>query len=211
VESTAFGRVRRGEIEWTAKAGHAREHLLALARWFPTTVRTVSSTAPGGAPLTSWEPLRERTPLTAPWHIALVIGGAAAGATGALLAAPGEWAGALATAAVGAALALALAARPGQRAVILLVGSLLIGAVLVGPGAALLDTRHALDLRHAVVAALPWLVLAGAYTRFVGRALQPAQNQPAPLRRAASRALEAPGRLLFGGPTWELLSGGGRS
>jgi hypothetical protein len=47
VEATAFGRVRHGQIRWTANAGHAREHLLALVRWLPTAVRTATSTEHG--------------------------------------------------------------------------------------------------------------------------------------------------------------------
>jgi len=198
VEATAFGRVRNGEVQWTAKAGHAREHLLALARWLPSRV-PVASTEETGASLTAWRPLRERTPLTAPWHVALVVGGASAGLTGALIIGRPSPAVAVGAAIAGAVAAAAVAVGAHRR-----FAALLLGGVVVSCALALVDARH------AVTGALPWLLLVGAYVRFVGRALEPA-DRTSTLRRVAPRVLEPLGRLLLGRPTWELLSEGGRS
>jgi hypothetical protein len=85
VEATAYARPGTGGLTWRARPEDAREHLLALVRWFPD--------GPTGDPdpesaLGRWRPTEAGTRLTAPWHLAGIAAGGFAALSGWLLVDP---------------------------------------------------------------------------------------------------------------------------
>ncbi|HUR73077.1 MAG TPA: hypothetical protein VMZ00_02305 [Sporichthya sp.] len=151
LEAMCYARVVDGRVVWRVRPDHAREHLLGLVRWLPAEV------PPGTAPR-SWRALRARTPVTAPWNLALIVAGATAALAGRLLVGPEGAAGSLAVAAAGALSALGLAVGIRRRNVAALAGAALMfaGLAITGtdrPGAAL----------------LPWAVVAIAHRCFCGQ------------------------------------------
>jgi hypothetical protein len=152
LEALAFARADGRRLTWSAEAGHAREHSLALARWLPP--------LPAGASPDRWRPLHGQTRFGAPWNVAVVVAAAAAGAMGVLLA--GATAGAaVAGAAAGAGLLGAfVAASPRDRWL-----RLSAAAAVLGCGLALAG------LPRPALAALPWLGIVAAHVLFCAQSL----------------------------------------
>jgi hypothetical protein len=166
LEAMCFGTVRDGRMAWQVRPDQAREHTLGLVRWLPA-----DAPAAGTDPC-RWRALQGRTPLRAPWHLALVVAVAAAALAGGLLVgAPAAPAGAL-TAGLGAALALLVAASPGHRLLTAATGT-----------AALAALQAALGTDRPLVAVLPVVVALAAYGCFTG---QCADDIGKPLRRLRS-------------------------
>lgn len=191
LEATAFARVDRGRLVWTARAEQAREHLLGLVRWLPprTTERDPAD----------WAALRGRTALTAPWNLALVVTGAAAGLTGRLLTGPAPIAHAALAAALGGVAATAAAAVPRARAVVVLAGAAVQFGALVVEGAP-----------RPLPTVLPWLAVMAAYLVFSGRRLNTI-GMPTRRLRAAGAVVVAPvARAVVGRTTWTALRAEGR-
>jgi hypothetical protein len=191
IESTAFARLRDGQVEWVASAGQAREHLLALARWLPTHADVQATSAK------DWAAVRTRTPVLAPWNVAMIVAGGSAAVTGLLLtapASPGATAVAMTTGAL-AALAAVVAGR--GRGVAVALGAVALVAVLMTQ-----------DTTAPVLAALPWLALMSAYLRFSGQCLRTMGAAGERLRAGLRSALAPAGRLLIGRETWNALQGG---
>jgi hypothetical protein len=160
LEAMCFACFRDTHVVWDAQRSRAREHTLALVRWLPSTA---------DADPAHWRALRGRTPLTAPWHLALVVAAAAAAVAGRLLVG-GLGAG------VGAAVALAFAAvavaitrLPRRRGLVSVVAAL-----------ALSGGQSLAGLERPLVATLPWLVVMVAYACFTH---QCAREIGRPLRR----------------------------
>lgn len=195
VESLAFAELRGTRLRWTAGASHAREHLLALTRWLPKAVTPGDLTGPANGTTAGWAALRGRTPLTAPWNLALILAGAGAAVTGLLLTTPVRGAGMpLAFAALGGLAVLAAVALPRLR----------VPAVLAGAGAVLVAFVAAPDA-EPVVAALPCTAVLLAYLHFSAQTLRslsrPRRAIPEPLLRALAPAA----RIAVGHDTWRLL------
>jgi hypothetical protein len=189
VESLAYARMEGRRVSWAADASHAREHLLALTRWLPS-----SPEPQAPASLTRWAVLHDRTPLQAPWHVALAITGGAAAVTGLLLNTAGSAASIGAVAVLGAAAALAVAALPGWR----------IPAVALG-AAMLLWVYAAVFAAHPVVATLPWLAVMAAYLHFSAQCPDTMGHLGRVVRGGLAGALTPLGRLVVGHRTWQVL------
>jgi hypothetical protein len=187
VEVTAFAAVQDGRVTWNAGAEHAKEHQLALSRWIPAYIT-------GGVTNTAdWAPLAGRTPLTAPWNLATVAGGAAAALTGRLLAGWCSVHDALAVAAVGAVAALLAVYIPRWRALFVIVAALVLLGLL-----ALLGSPKPL------LADVPWSLLMSAYLFFItrtGARLHRANR----LTRLAHPVTAALARAVVGGATWQAM------
>lgn len=150
LEAMCFGEFRDGRLTWQVRPDQAREHTLGLVRWVPSTAPDDPEASP-----CSWRALQGRTPLTAPWNLALVVSAAAAAAVGQLLAGA---AGAGAPAAVlvaGGLLALAVVRTPGRRRLVTVAGAV-----------ALLLLNATTGTPDPLVAILPWLVVMAAYGCF---------------------------------------------
>ncbi|WP_250007752.1 hypothetical protein [Actinoplanes sp. M2I2] len=214
IESTAFARLRDGRLSWACEAGHAREHLLALVRWVPDRVdprhlghrpadgladRPADGLTHGLAdgPVTGWAALRGRTALTAPWNLAAVIAGAGAALTGRLLVGPASTQEGVFVALVGGLGALVVLVAPRFRPGVVVAGAV----VLVG--------LLGLQTDAAVVGALPWLVIAGAYLRCVGGSLNTMGALGDRLRSRVAAALVPLARAALGHETWATLTGNG--
>ena len=144
LEAMSFGAFRDGRVHWQARPDQAREHTLGLVRWLPAQAPTDGTPAPG-----SWRALQGRTPLHAPWNLALVVAAGAAALTGQLLAGgsgPSAWSSAVL---LGVLTAVAVALLPRLRTLTSL------GALLV------------LGLSAGLAAALPLLVVLGLHRCFV--------------------------------------------
>jgi hypothetical protein len=163
LEAMCFGRMAGSELVWEVRPNQAREHTLGLVRWLPEDASGAIVGGPCG-----WRALQGRTPLRAPWHLALGVAGASAAATGALLTGAPSTGAAFA----GGAAALVVAATPGSRLLTSACGLVLLALVLAAAGAA-----------EPLVATLPWavaLMLYGCFTR------QCADEIGKPLRRLTS-------------------------
>jgi hypothetical protein len=166
LEAMCFGSVEGSRMTWQVRPDQAREHTLGLVRWLPEDASPALATGPCG-----WRALQGRTPLTAPWHLALVCAGASAAPAGALLAGRPSTALCLLAAVVGGTGALAVAALPGRRLLTAAGAALVLGLVL-----------NAAGLDRPAIAVLPWvasLALYGCFTR------QCADEVGEPLRRLA--------------------------
>jgi hypothetical protein len=131
-------------VHWQARPDQAREHTLGLVRWLPATAPTDGTPAPG-----RWRALQGRTPLTAPWNLALVVAAGAAAVTGQLLAGGSSALAASSAVLLGALTAVAVARLPRLRTV-------------TSAGALV-----ALGLWGGLAAALPMLVVLGLHRCFV--------------------------------------------
>nr|WP_296067508.1 hypothetical protein [uncultured Actinoplanes sp.] len=198
VESLAFAQQDGQRVRWTADASHAREHLLALTRWLPSAPDPRTITGPADASLTRWAVLRGRTPVVAPWNVAVSIAGGAAAATGLLLIAPG--AAVWIVAVVGAVAALAVTRLPRRRLLVAGVGA-------IGLTVTLLATSGP----HPLVAVLPWLAVMVAYVHFSGQSLDAMGELGRAVRTAVGRALAPLVRLAVGHRTWQVLASNGRA
>ncbi|MEV7046542.1 hypothetical protein [Amycolatopsis sp. NPDC051061] len=190
LEALAFARIDHGRLVWTARAEQAREHLLGLVRWLP-------------APATErdpadWAALRGRTPLTAPWNLALVLAGTAAGLTGPLLTGFPRPAHAAATAVLGGLAAVTAIVVPRGRLVVVLAGAAVLGGALVVEGVA-----------RPVAAVLPWLAVMAAYLVFSGKRLKTIGAGTRRARAAAVAVLTPVAHTVVGEATWSVLRTGG--
>jgi hypothetical protein len=165
LEAMCFGAVREGRIVWEVRPDQAREHTLGLVRWLPEEV------TPGETSSCAWRALQGRTPLTAPWNLALAVAGAATALAGRLLVGADSVPGGVLAVVAGAGLALVVAAVPGRRVVAAVASAVVLGALQVLSGT-----------DRTAVAVVPWLValaLYGCFTR------QCADEIGHPLRRFA--------------------------
>ncbi len=151
LEALRFGSFEGGQVRWRVQADQAREHTLGLVRWLP-------SVAPhdGTPDACRWRALRGRTPVGAPWNLALVVAAGAAALAGHLLAGGRSPLVGLVAVLVGALTAPALSQLPRCR-------------TWSGVGAAALLAVLALaaGVDRALVAALPLLVVVVAHACFV--------------------------------------------
>jgi hypothetical protein len=187
VEVTAFAAVRDGRVTWRAHAEQAREHQLVLSRWIPC------RTTGGIIEIADWAPLRERTGLSAPWNLAVVVAAGSAAVTGRLLAGSCSVQDILIVAAVGAAATLAVVSVSRGRAVVLLIAGLLVSSMFM-----------VLDTPRPLLAVLPWLLLMFAYLFSTTRTLRKLARTN---RFAASvpAVAVAVARLVVGRSTWEAM------
>ncbi|MGC2998798.1 hypothetical protein ACPF8X_10610 [Streptomyces sp. G35A] len=187
LESLAFATSDHGPLRWTARAGHAREHLLALVRWLPSGIT--------GCPPADWTPLRGRTSPTAPWNVALMVAGTSAALTGTLLTTPDDSPGhALFAAALGAVTTTAAILSAYRR------------PVVVVAGAALQLLAPALTGQPRPVAALlPWLSLMVAYLTFSSRSLHTIGLLSGRLRSLAASPFVPLVRTVLGQATWDAI------
>jgi hypothetical protein len=198
LEATAFARFRHGRVHWTADAGHAREHLLALVRWLPEhpDPRHVSGLNDGRA--AGWTALRGRTSAAAPWNLATVLAGTAAALTGCLLAGPVTTGNAVIVPAAGALAAVLTVLVPRGRGVAVLLGGVgLLGVLLLRASP------------QPVIAVLPWLATMLAYRRFCGGCLAGMGATGQRLRAQLTTVLTPVVRVLVGRATWDALTGRG--
>jgi hypothetical protein len=189
VESIAYARLQSQRVTWSAKASHAREHLLALTRWLPDRADVEL--------LDRWAVLRAATPISAPWNVALSIAGAAAAVTGLLLSGAGAGPALWIVAAVGGTASLAVALLPRSRPLLVAAGAV----ALFAAGLAVASPR-------AVVALLPWLAVMIAYVHFSAQSLATMGHLGRVIRGAAGRVLTPLSRLVIGHHTWEVLMSG---
>jgi hypothetical protein len=135
LEAMSFASFRDGRVHWQARPDQAREHTLGLVRWLPAQAPTDGTPAPG-----SWRALQGRTPLTAPWNLALVVAAGAAALAGQLLAGGSSASVGLPVGSsavlLGALTAVAVAQLPGLRTVTS-VGAIVVLGVSAGFAAAL--------------------------------------------------------------------------
>ncbi|WNG88063.1 inositol monophosphatase family protein [Mycobacterium sp. ITM-2016-00317] len=189
VEATAFATAGGdGRVRFEARGDQGREHLVVLARWLP---ERLSDAALGP---TRWVPLSEKTPLTAPWNIAIMVAGLASAVTGLLLAGPASVAGCVAAAAVGLTVtALPVLGVPRARTFLIPVGAL-----------ALVGCYHLIGCPSPAVALAPWVLITAAYLFFSSRSLY-ALGRPGRLTRAVRSVRRSAGRSVFGRQTWATL------
>jgi hypothetical protein len=199
IEATAFARLQGDRITWSAKAGHAREHLLALVRWLPTRADSRSFTEPYQRSATTWAALRGGTPVSAPWNVAVIVAGAAAALTGRLLTGHTTAPHGTVAAVLGALAALGVVTAAARTA------RLRFLAVVVG--AAVLVTMFALQSAGApVVALLPWLAVVTAYLYFVSHSLRTMGGWGRQVRARLSEMLAPVARVTIGRETWSALT-----
>jgi hypothetical protein len=191
IESTAFARLRSDRVEWTAEAAQAREHLLALVRWVPP------RTDPGQTSADRWTALRGRTPVLAPWNVAMVIAGTAAAVTGRMLTGPTTTPETVVMAVAGALTGLGVVLASRGRVVAVAVGAVALAAVLA-----------LRDAPAPVVAVLPWAVVMTAYTRSSRQCLSTLGETGARIRDRLRAVLTPTVRVLVGRDTWNLLEDG---
>ena len=199
VESVAFARLHGQRVSWAADAGHAREHLLALTRWLPSSVDPGALSGPAGMSLRRWAALRGRTPVSAPWNIAVTIAGAAAAVTGSLLTVRSSGAVAGQIAVLGGLASLAVAYLPRLRPLVAAAGA-----------AGLLVTLVAISVPRPLVAVLPWLAVTLAYLHFSAQSLDTMGYPGRAARDAVRQPLAALARLAIGRQTWQVLTSDGR-
>jgi hypothetical protein len=189
VESLAFAGRNGNRVIWSASASHAREHLLALTRWLPGAL-------PPGGTVPGWAALRGRTPVIAPWNLALILAAGGSAVTGLLLTTPvHDPRLPLTYALIGgfAALSATLASR--VRAVIALLGVVaLLAAGLAGP------------VSSPIVACLPLVAVLAAYLHFSSQSLNSLGRPRRSVREPLARVLEPAARLAVGRDTWRLLT-----
>lgn len=151
LEAMCFGAIRDGRLVWEVRPDQAREHTLGLVRWLPAEVSD-GETSP-----CAWRALQGRTPLTAPWHLALAVAGGTTALVGRLLVGSEGPVAGLVVVVLGAVLALVVAAVPGVRLVAATAAALLLGAAGMMTG-----------VERPWVSVLPWVValaLYGCFTR----------------------------------------------
>ncbi len=190
VEATAFAAVRGTRVVWNARADQAREHLLALVRWVPEHI-TADVTE-----VADWAPLRQRTALTAPWNLAIVVAGCAAAVTGRLLCGPLAAPHGIVIAAVGGA-ATALVVLASRRGLLVPAAAVLLAAALM-----------VLHSPRPVLAIAPWLLLMSAYLFFTTRTLAKLST-PNVLAPVIGRLTAALVRTIVGPSTWKAMRHGG--
>jgi hypothetical protein len=197
IEATAFGRLYGDRVVWAADAGHAREHLLGLVRWLPSRVDREDLNRPGDGSPECWAALRCRTPVLAPWNLALILAGAAAALTGRLLTGPAGLVDASAVAVIGglASLVTVLTARVRP-------------AVAAAGGAVLIISLALLRAPAPVTALLPWLAVTGAYLHFSAQSLGTMGRLGGELRAWLCRLLAPVARLVVGRETWDVVARG---
>jgi hypothetical protein len=190
LEALAFARIDHGRLVWTARAEQAREHLLGLVRWLParTTERDPAD----------WAALRGRTPVTAPWNLALVLAGTAAGLTGPLLTGSPRPAHAAVAAALGGLAAVAATLVPRARWVVVLAGAVVLEGALVVEGTA-----------RPPAAVLPWLALMAAYLVFGSQRLKTIGTGTRRVRAVVVALLAPVAHAVVGEATWSALRTGG--
>ncbi|ORA08767.1 hypothetical protein [Mycobacterium asiaticum] len=191
IEATAFGTVRNGEVTWTAHADQAREHLLALVRWLP------SGTNQRLNDIRDWAALNGRTPITAPWNIAIVGAGAGAALSGRLLCGDAPAQHLTVAAAVGGLAAAVVVWAAGRRPIVLVTTALLVLAALT-----------LLQVPRPAVLVLPWFLAMSAYvfsTTRTMRKLDRDDAQPNVFARWIGRAAAAAGRVVLGASTWRAM------
>jgi hypothetical protein len=202
IEATAFARLRDDHISWSAEAGHAREHLLGLVRWLPTRTDPRSFTDPSEPSATCWAALRGRTPVTAPWNLAMIVAGATAALTGRLL--TGSTTAAQATVATVLGALVALGVVTASSAAARATRTRLIAVVV---GAAALMTAFLLQSAGTpMLALLPWLAVMTAYMYFVSHSLRTMGRWGGQVRARLRRMLAPLARLVFGRDTWVALA-----
>ncbi|MCW2745488.1 MAG: hypothetical protein JWM48_2038 [Mycobacterium sp.] len=153
LEAMRFARVEDDRLAWRVRPDQAREHTLGLVRWLPGDASGVGDRGP-----CAWRALQGRTPLLAPWNLALVIAGGSAAVAGTeLVDATGDvdGFGALGTGALGALAALAVALLPRRRRAVTLAGVLVLAVLHVALGG-----------DRPLAAVLPWTVVLAAYGCF---------------------------------------------
>jgi hypothetical protein len=157
IEALPFAQLDGARIVWGAGRKHAREHVLGLVRWLPREVPP----GRGGRqrmPLRRWAALRDPTPASAPWNLALLVAATAAGLAGPLLTSSG--AGVL-TGVAGSVLALAVTrSRAPWRGLVFALGV----AAMCGLSAAAGVSRPAL-------ATVPWIGVVGSFVLWLGQTL----------------------------------------
>jgi hypothetical protein len=202
IEATAFADVRADRVTWSAEAGHAREHLLGLVRWLPTRVGPRSFTDPYERSAKCWAAVRGRTPVSAPWNLAMIVAGAAAALTGRLLTGHPTAVEATATAVLGglAALGVVTAARAGARAARARLLAVVLGA------AVLLATFTLQAVDSPMVALLPWPAVLTAYVYFAGHSQRTMGLWGRRLRARLGALLEPVARLTIGQETWAAIT-----
>jgi hypothetical protein len=190
LEAMAFARADDGRLVWTARAEQARDHLLGLVRWLParTTERDPAD----------WAALRGRTPLTAPWNLALVLAGAAAGLTGPLLAGPVPPPYAAGAAVLGGLAALAAVLVPRARVAVVFAGAVVQWAALAAEGVA-----------RPLPSVLPWLAVMAAYLVFSSKRLNTIGTGNRRVRAAAAAVLAPVAHVVVGPATWNAVRSGG--
>lgn len=191
LESTAFASVDDGRVTWRAGAGQAREHLLALTRWLPAGREPARS-------LQDWPPLAGRTPVTAPWNVAMLVAGCAAGVTGRLLCGPCALSDGAVAAVTGAVLTgIVIAAARWRRSAVA------VGGVILFTAMVLTGTPKPL------VGVVPWLLVLGAYLFFSTRTLRKL-GDGGPAAHAIGAGVTLLWRLILGRATWEAIYPGQR-
>jgi hypothetical protein len=198
VESLAFARLDGNTVSWSARATHAREHLLALTRWLPSSVDPGTVDGSAGASLDRWAVLRACTPVSAPWNVALSIAGAGAALTGFLLTSADVGAAALTAAAVGGIASLGVACLSRPRLLLLGVGAVCVLAAITATSAS-----------RPVVALLPWLAVMLAYVHFSAQSMATMGHLGRVVRGVAGRALAPLVRAMVGHQTWQVVTSGG--
>jgi hypothetical protein len=158
---------------------------LALARWLPSRI------SPSINDIRDWAPLSERTPMSAPWNLTIVVAGAAAALSGRLLCGSCPASQYAAVVALGAVATAVVAYCAGRRAIVLTTTALaVLGALTV--------------LHVPNLAAAPWLVLISAYLFFTTRTMRKL-DRPNTFARSLGWVSAATGRLVFGADTWQAL------
>lgn len=160
LEATAFARFDGEDITWRVDHRQEREHQLALVRWLPKARTGDAGPAGSTARPREWCALRGATPLGAPWNVAVLASGAAAGLAGRLLAGQSSTGGAAWAMVAGAIAAAVVLLTPRRRPAV--------GAVAVAAMACLLTASGA---PRPVVGVLPWAAVVGAHLLFSSRSL----------------------------------------
>ncbi|MDN3271973.1 hypothetical protein [Streptomyces sp. MA15] len=186
LESLAFAASDEGRLRWTARADQAREHLLALVRWLPGRLTEATPA--------DWTPLRARTPLAAPWNLALVVAGTTAAVTGSLLVLPSSAPHALVAAASGAVTTTAAVVLAVRRPLVVAAGAVLQFLALV------LTAQP-----RPTAALLPWLSVMAAYLTFSSRSLDTIGVLPRRLRSLATALFVPLARAVLGRATWDAV------
>ncbi|MGE2730214.1 inositol monophosphatase family protein [Mycolicibacterium vaccae] len=189
VEATAFATAERGDVTFAARADQAREHLLVLVRWLPDRLSDPSRS------VRHWAPLWQRTPLVAPWNIAVGLAGVAAAMTGRLLCGPSSAGQLVTTGIAGAAATVAVVTMRRAR------------PLVVAAGASGLSGIYALtDASRPLLGVAPWLLISAAYLYFSSRSLYDL-GRPGPIARPLGTIRNTLAKFIFGAPTWAAICG----
>lgn len=191
LEATAFASIDAGRVTWRAVQGQAREHLLALTRWLP------AGREPTGS-LLDWPPLAGRTSVTAPWNVAMLVAGCAAGVTGRLLCGPCSPPEGAITAVTGGVLAGVAITAARQRKSVVAIGAAILLTAMVLTGAP-----------KPLLGVVPWLLVLGAHLFFSTRTLRKLCDG-GPAAQVTSAGVAMLGRLVLGRATWEAIHPGRR-